>query len=373
MKNRQCNSGREGEGREGKKVRVCCGVRVGGSQIFEQWSYQNVYVLSPMCSCKLCLNSHVTSNFTCRLLLRTNSLCFTTIKSFNPSVSNALPKCRAVTPFLFPSQYHCVVWESALPQKFCCVNLVFKGSVSLGESSDLNGSFHSLFLWSVNGSICVWLRHKIWVRTNPRRRFLPVVATTHDMWFTHKVALFVSAVFVLWYHRFLLNWWMASFRESPCWCAKVAFPTILCTVGIRCSVGAWSMFQPSDSAIVKSLLLNGSAMLALLGTRLSIWVNWCRLCHAQCDPIRLLRGWCFPDPLLMACVAGSLSQSCTYGLVSRGCINTGVMMAAHASKKYIYALLLAKCCSIFRGTDPWTMVGFFPGGKITAAQPLVWS
>ena len=225
----------------------------------------------------------------------------------------------------------------------------------------------------MNGSICVWLRHKIWVRTNPRRRFLPVVATTHDVWFTHKVALFVSAVFVLWYHRFLLNWWMASFRESPCWCAKVAFPTILCTVGIRCSVGAWSMFQPSDSAIVKSLLLNGSAMLALLGTRLSIWVNWCRLCHAQCDPIRLLRGWCFPDPLLMACVAGSLSQSCTYGLVSRGCINTGVMMAAHASKKYIYALLLAKCCNIFRGTDPWTMVGFFPGGKITAAQPLVWS
>ena len=89
--------------------------------------------------------------------------------SFNPSVSNALPKCRAVTPFLFPSQYHCVVWESALPQKFCCVNLVFKGSVSLGESSDLNGSFHSLFLWSVNGSICVWLRHKIWVRTNPQK------------------------------------------------------------------------------------------------------------------------------------------------------------------------------------------------------------
>ena len=43
--------------------------------------------------------------------------CMTTIKSFNPSVSNALPKCRAVAPFLFPSQYHCVVWVSALPQK----------------------------------------------------------------------------------------------------------------------------------------------------------------------------------------------------------------------------------------------------------------
>ena len=28
----------------------------------------------------------------------------------------------------------------------CCVNLVFKGSVSLRESSDLDGSFHSLFL-----------------------------------------------------------------------------------------------------------------------------------------------------------------------------------------------------------------------------------
>ena len=116
MKNRQCNSGREGEGREGKKVRVCCGLRVGGSQIFEQWSYQNVYMLSPMCSCELCLNSHVISNFTCRLLLRTNSLCFTTIKSFNPSVGKALPKCRAIAPFLFPSQYHCVVWVSALPQ-----------------------------------------------------------------------------------------------------------------------------------------------------------------------------------------------------------------------------------------------------------------
>ena len=117
MKIWQCNSGREGEGREGKKVRVCCGVRVGGSQIFEQWSYQNDYVLSSMCSCALCPNSHVISIFTCRLLLRTNSLCFTTIKSFNPSVSNALPKCRAIAPFLFPSQYHCVVWVSALPQK----------------------------------------------------------------------------------------------------------------------------------------------------------------------------------------------------------------------------------------------------------------
>ena len=70
-------------------------------------------------------------------------------------------------------------------------------------------------------------------------------------------------------------------------------------------------------------------------------------------------------------MAGSLSHSCTYGLVSKGCVSTGVMMAAQASRKYMYALLLAKCCSIFRGTDPWMMVGLFPGGKITAAQPLV--
>ena len=46
------------------------------------------YVLSPMCSCKLCLNSHVISNFTCRLLLRTNSLCFT---KMNKKTAQGLP------------------------------------------------------------------------------------------------------------------------------------------------------------------------------------------------------------------------------------------------------------------------------------------
>ena len=142
-------------------------------------------------------------------------------------------------------------------------------------------------------------------------------------------------------------------------------------MGIRCSVGACSVFQPNDSAMVKSLLLNGSTMLALLGTRLSIRVSCCLLCHAQCDPIKLLSGWCFPDPLLIACVAGSLSHSCTYGSVNKGCVRTGVIIAAQASRKYMYALLLAKCCSIFLGTDPWMIVGLCPGGKITAAQPLV--
>ena len=103
---------------------------------------------------------------------------------------------------------------------------------------------------------------------------------------------------------------MASLFENPFWCANVALPTILWTVGMRCSVGAWSVFHPSDSEIAKSLLLNGSAMFALLGTRLSICVSCCLLCQAQWDPIRLLSAWCFPDPLLIACMAGSLSHSC---------------------------------------------------------------
>ena len=85
--------------------------------------------------------------------------------------------------------------------------------------------------------------------------------------------------------------------------------------------------------MVKSRLLNGSAMLALLGTLLSICVSCWRLCHAQWDPMRLLSGWCLPDPLLIACVAGSLSHSCIYGCVSKGLMRTGVMMAAHASRK----------------------------------------
>ena len=114
----------------------------------------------------------------------------------------------------------------------------------------------------------------------------------------------------------------------------------------------WKYLHPSDSAIVKSLRLNGSAMFALLGTRLSICVSCCLLCQAQWDPIKLLSGWWFPDPLLMACVAGSLSQSCMYGSVSIGFARIGVMIAAHASRKYMYALLLANCCSIFLGTDP---------------------
>ena len=50
-----------------------------------------------------------------------------TIKSFNPSVSNALPKCSPKQSHLFfSSQDHCVVCESALPQKSCGVNPILK-------------------------------------------------------------------------------------------------------------------------------------------------------------------------------------------------------------------------------------------------------
>ena len=49
--------------------------------------------------------------------------------------------------------------------------------------------------------------------------------------------------------------------------------------------------------------------------------------------MRWLSGWCFPEPLLIACVAGSLSHSCKYGFVSMRRIKTGVTIAAQASRK----------------------------------------
>ena len=64
------------------------------------------------------------------------------------------------------------------------------------------------------------------------------------------------------------------------------------------------------SEIEKSLRLNGSAMFALLGTLRRICVSCCLLCHAQWDPIKLFKGWRLPEPLLISCVAGSLSHSC---------------------------------------------------------------
>ena len=84
-------------------------------------------------------------------------------------------------------------------------------------------------------------------------------------------------------------------------------------------------------------------MLALLGTLSSTWWSWHRLCHVQCDPIRLLSGWCLPVPLRMACLDASLSHSCMYGVVSTGLNRTGAMMAVQASRKYMKACELANC------------------------------
>ena len=74
---------------------------------------------------------------------------------------------------------------------------------------------------------------------------------------------------------------MVGFCESPCWWANDALPTILRTVVMSASVGAWKICHPRLRAMLKSRLLKGSAMLALLGTRLRICVSCCLLCHAQ--------------------------------------------------------------------------------------------
>ena len=60
----------------------------------------------------------------------------------------------------------------------------------------------------------------------------------------------------------------------------------------------------------KSPRLNGSAMFACVGTRCSIWRKHSRLCHVQCEPMRLFRGAWLPDPLMIAWVAASLSHNC---------------------------------------------------------------
>ena len=80
-----------------------------------------------------------------------------------------------------------------------------------------------------------------------------------------------------------------------------------------CSRSSWLVvlgYYPNCFAMEKSSRLNGSAMLAWVGTRCRIWRGCCRLCHVQWAPMRLLRGICLPDPLMMAWVAASLSQSC---------------------------------------------------------------
>ena len=137
-------------------------------------------------------------------------------------------------------------------------------------------------------------------------------------------------------------------------------------------VGGSSVGQCSCLAMAKSSLLNGSAMLACVGTRLRICRRQCLLCQVQCDPSRLFKGAWLPDPLMMAWVAASLSHSCMYVGVRSGLTKMGVIIAAHASRKYMKALLLAKCFSSFGGTVPLKTNGLGDDGwKITAAHPFV--
>ena len=105
---------------------------------------------------------------------------------------------------------------------------------------------------------------------------------------------------------------------------------VLCS---RAVCGGRTIFHPLSVAMLKSPRLKGSAMLALLGTLSRIWCSWQRLRQVQCDPIRLLSGWCLPVPLRMVCLEALLSQSWIYGVVRSGRNRTGAMTAVHASRK----------------------------------------
>ena len=80
--------------------------------------------------------------------------------------------------------------------------------------------------------------------------------------------------------------------ENPVVWANNASPMIL-NVLCRISLcGVLKIFHPCLCAMSKSPRLNGSAMLALLGTLSSIWWSWYLLCHVQWAPMMLLSGWC---------------------------------------------------------------------------------
>ena len=280
---------------------------------------------------------------------------------FNHNLSKACSQCRTQRSALFLSCFLCLSW--VVLHKFPVLFVVH--------------------LWShLYGWICIWVNciticvifNLFGVRTIcpssvlTRRRDDRMCSTVmaHTRWY-HDTDVRLSSF----YWKWVWNCWIAGVLSNPCLWANDGFPTILFMVCTRCSVGACSMVHPNVVAIVKSRRLNGSAMFALLGTLLSICVSCCRLCQAQCDPIRLLSGWCLPDPLLIAWVAGSLSHSCMYGCVSNGLTRAGVTMAAQASRKYMYARLLVKCRRIFQGTTPWITIGVLSGGNTTAAHPFV--
>ena len=158
-----------------------------------------------------------------------------------------------------------------------------------------------------------------------------------------------------WINKGLFSWnqvdtstWLPgkSFWNASCWnCriywswvkptswAKVESPMIFLVVVSNRLVGGSSTGQWSCVEMEKSPRLKGSAMFACVGTRCRIWRRHDLLCHVQCEPMRLFRGAWLPDPLIMACVAASLSHNWMYVEVNSGLINMGVIIAAQASRK----------------------------------------
>ena len=86
--------------------------------------------------------------------------------------------------------------------------------------------------------------------------------------------------------------------EKPMLCAKWLL------------VGGSRMCHCNCLAMEKPSLLNGSAMLACVGTLCRVCLRLCLLCQVQCAPSRLFSGVCLPEPLMIACVAASLSHNC---------------------------------------------------------------
>ena len=115
---------------------------------------------------------------------------------------------------------------------------------------------------------------------------------------------------------------------NPVSCATEVLPKIWKVYFKMARCGGSRNRHPSCVLMSKSILLKGSAVLALLGTRNMWGVIRCLLCQAQCEPMRLFMGWCSPVPLMMASLAASLSQSWMYCDVSSGLRRIGAIMAA---------------------------------------------
>ena len=111
---------------------------------------------------------------------------------------------------------------------------------------------------------------------------------------------------------------------NPCSRAIEVSPKIL---KVRWRMALWGgsriyrTRQPSYWLMSNSILLNGSGMLALLGTLIMCGVSLRWSCHAPPEVnrwVRLFIGWCLPLHLMVAILAASLSHSCMYCSMRNG-------------------------------------------------------